>query len=168
MPVSVADSLDQLILGVSRNTSVIIKPIDGFKPDTAVRTELRKKIKDTQVKGVIMTTEMFDTLSDTTFEPPLNIGARYAIRDSNEIVYPINNHVGKDPRTSGRIIKIGPKDVINPNVLKYMVYNAGQYGFIHYGPKDPSVWYWRGDLAPYTYTADQVVNTFTGELKYLL
>jgi len=88
-------------------------------------------------------------------------------RDSNEMVACIPNHVKYDPRITGRVVKFGPKNTITPAVLYYLVHNAGKYGFLHYGPKDPAVWYWRADIQA-TYTADEVVNTFTGELKYLL
>ena len=166
MPVPVVDSFRALAAACNNDINVVIKPEDGFKPPTAIRTELRLRIKRLDVKSRILTNEEFDSLSPTVFEPPIT-GNVTANRNTNELVYTIPNYVGLDPRSSGRIVKIGPKKDIRPTTLHYLIYNAGKYGFVHYGPKDPTIWYWRGDINP-TYTPDEVVNMFTGELKYLM
>lgn len=119
-----------------------------------------------------------NTLPPTEFEPPIgpNLPAKRDI-SGNELVYSIPNYPQLDPRRTGRVIKIGPKAATSATLLRYLVQNAGKYGFIHYGPFDPLVWYWRGDKFPITdadgtqrnyYTSQECVNTFTGELSYLL
>lgn len=168
MPALVGRSFKELVADCLDSISVGLKPVDGYKPATAIRTELRKKIKRPSIRGKIMTTEEFDTLGADEFEPPLDVLTIRSNRNPEDIVYTIPNNANRDPRISGRIIKIGPKAQINPAVLHYLVYNAGNYGFIHYGPVDPTVWYWRGDLDPYVYSPEEVVYTFSGELSYLL
>lgn len=103
----------------------------------------------------------------TLFEPPIESAVYANVAPFNPI-YPIPNYPMYDPRRSGRIIKIGPTVAINPTVLSFLVQNAGVYGFIHYGPEDPTIWYWRGDLEPYTYTPAQTVTLYSTELSFLL
>lgn len=101
------------------------------------------------------------------FEPVIGPN-KVSNRSSSEILYSIPNYPQYDPRRSGRIIRIGPKTIINPTTIRFMVKNAGNFGFVHYGPYDPTVWYWRGDISPFTYTEQQVVSYMNTELVYYL
>ncbi len=101
------------------------------------------------------------------FEPVIGPN-RQSNRADNEILYSIPNYPLLDPRRSGRVIRIGPKTIINPTILKFMTDCAGRFGFLHYGPFDPTIWYWRGDKSPYIYTPQQTVNYLNSELSYLL
>lgn len=141
-------------------------------------------IVTTQSGSVYENIEAFiDSLPSNEFEPPLgpniqSIRSTISAYTPYELVYSIPNYTHVDPRRTGRIVRIGPRNVINPTLLKYLVDNAGKYGFMHYGPQDPAVWYWRADKLPITdpitgelreyYTSYEVVNSFTGELSYLL
>lgn len=124
-----------------------------------------------QLKGFI------SSLPAIEFEPPL--GEDYtSLRSTSEVVYSIPNYPDTDPRRSGRIIKIGPKASIHATTLKYLIQNAGKYGFVFYGPKDPSIWYWRGDKLPTQdptsgvvreyFTPYETAATFSNELIKLL
>lgn len=101
------------------------------------------------------------------FEPVIG-PSKLANRAPYDTLYSIPNLPQYDPRRSGRIIKVGPKALISPTVLKFMVMNAGLYGFLHYGPYDPTIWYYRGDIEPYSYKPEEVVSYLNSELSYLL
>lgn len=111
------------------------------------------------------------------FQPPLGPNMP-AMRDSNELVYSIPNYPKLDPRRTGRIVRIGPKAVVNPTLIQYLVNNAGRFGFVFYGPLDPTVWYWRGDKLPVQdsstgvlrnyFTPLETVTTFSSELIPIL
>ena len=173
MPIAVKDSFAVLTEALYADLGITIQPIDGYKSVYSIVRELTARIKYKD-RGKIY--QNFDalvselnSLPNTSFEPPLG-GDMVARRDvtGQELVNTIPGRLPGDPRLSGRIVQIGPKNIITPTLLYYLVHNAGQYGFVHYGPKDPTVWYWRGDIEPYSYNADEVVNTFSGELQYLL
>jgi hypothetical protein len=168
LPGPVKDSFVNLAGIVSKDLGFAIEPVEGYKSDTQVIEELKKRIKYPD-KLPSMDSAIINSLADDDFEPPLN-GSVIAMRSvtGNELVAPIPNRLGLDPRPTGRLIQFGPKNLINPTLLYYLVHNAGRYGFLHYGPKDPSVWYWRGDKDGGIYTPQQVVSTFTNELAYLL
>lgn len=101
------------------------------------------------------------------FEPIIGPN-KQSNRNSSEVLYSIPNYPSIDPRRTGRIIRIGPRTIINPTILRFMVMNAGNFGFVHYGPYDPTIWYWRGDIDPYYYTPEQVAGYMNSELSYLL
>lgn len=171
VPSAVKDSFEALAEKVYTNIGFVIEPMDGFKTKEQVIQELRGRIKNPD-KLKVNEDEYVEILAATSplsFEPPL-IGNTTALRDLNgqEEVFTIPNKIPGDPRLSGRIVQIGPKNLINPTLLYFLVQNAGSYGFLHYGPKDPSIWYWRGDKTPHTYTPQETVSTFTNELSYLL
>lgn len=168
MPTLVGRSFKDLSTLCMDSISVSLKPVDGYKPQTAVRTELRKRLKRLAYKSKIMTTEDFDLIPSNEFEPPLNVVSIRSNRNPEDMVYATPNLAQYDPRVTGRILKFGPKAIINPAVLHFLVHNAGKYGFLHYGPTDPTVWYWRGDLDPFVYKPEEVVYTFSGELSFLL
>ena len=168
LPVPVKDGFEALSFRINEVLGFSIQPADGFKSVPQVIGELRAQIKNpdlTQVKD----DSYVINLPPNEFEPPID-GNKQALRDptGQEVVYTIPNYPNVDPRTTGRIVQIGPKNIINPTLLYFLVHNAGSYGFLHYGPSDPSIWYWRGDLWPFTYTPNQVVTSFSNELAYLL
>lgn len=117
------------------------------------------------------------SLPSNEFEPPLGPDFT-SVRNINEIVYSIPNYPQVDPRRSGRIVRIGPKSQLNPTTIRHLVLNAGKYGFIFYGPLDPSIWYWRGDKLPFLdpitgqvrdyFTPFETAATFSLELVDLL
>lgn len=175
VPTPLYRSYSQLANNMYSTLNVNLKIVDGYKNTSQVLDELRSRIKDKQLTKSLRASGVSRlALSDPLkFEPPF--GESYkSLRDPSggELVYSIPNKPNVDPRLTGRIVVFGPKIDINPTVLYYLVHNAGEYGFLHYGPKDPCVWYWRGDIVSegslLKYTASQVVNTFTGELSYLL
>lgn len=170
LPTPVYRSFKRLQNAILNNTSQAITVVDGFKTEEEVVDELRARLivknkaqagRANEVRVLVNNPENFD--------PPLQENVK-ALRDptGQELVYSIPNLTSVDPRRSGRIIQIGPKTNINPTVLFFLVQNAGNYGFLHYGPKDPSIWYWRGDKDSGKYTPQQVVYSFSGELSYLL
>ncbi len=171
VPSQVKDSFTQLAESVYGNLGFVIEPMDGFQTKEQIIQQLRARIKNPDRLKVDDDeyVEILARTSPLSFEPPLT-GNTTALRDSSsqEVVFTIPNAVPGDPRVSGRIVQIGPKNLINPTLLYYLVQNAGSFGFIHYGPKDPSIWYWRGDKAPFVYTPTETVTTFTNELTYLL
>ncbi len=170
MPVAVKDSFALLTENVYSALGIAIEPVDGYKSENRIRRELRARLKNKTKPNITdQELDMMINQSPNDFEPPIG-GDIIAKRNisGQELVYTIPNRIPVDPRLTGRVVQIGPKNIINPTLLYYLIYNAGFYGFVHYGPKDPSVWYWRGDKEPFTYTAEQVVQTFTGELEYLL
>lgn len=121
--------------------------------------------------------DLIQNVPSIEFEPPLGQDFT-SMRSVNEIVYTIPNYPNLDPRRSGRIVRIGPKASIHATTLKYLLLNAGKYGFVFYGPKDPSVWYWRGDKLPLQdpvdgsirdfFTPYETAATFSPELVRLL
>lgn len=172
LAVPVRDAFIELANLVSTSIGIVIQPVDGFKSRPQIVNELKMRIKsyDPEKNPGLYTSDPYITsLSPDSFEPPL-AGNRFSERSAakNEIVATIPNYPNIDPRITGRIVKIGPKNLINPTLLYFLTHNAGKYGFVHYGPRDPSVWYWRGDKSPYIYTPEKTVTTFTRELEYLL
>lgn len=206
--VPVKESFTNLAEQVNLDLGFVITIDESYKYEWEIVDELRNRIKDPNLKKYNESgsfsvnyaknqTKMLDiatqesqsvfndiksfinTLPANEFEPPIGPNPP-SIRDNSglELVYSIPNYTYLDPRRTGRIVRIGPRTLINPTLLKYLVDNAGKYGFIHYGPLDPAVWYWRGDKLPildptsgesrYYYTKEEVVNSFTGELSYLL
>lgn len=171
MPIPVKNSFATLASELNAALGFTIEPIDCYKSKKQVIAELRNRIKNRNEERLSGDYDgsYVESLHPTSFEPPL-VGNQPALRDpnGNELVYTIPNKPIVDPRLTGRIVKIGPRNIINPTLLQYLVNNAGLYGFVHYGPRDPSIWYWRGDLTPYTYTPQQTVGLFSNELEYLL
>jgi len=152
--------------------------INNYATDKIKTVDLALQVSQSSADLYRNVLTYINTLPPTEFEPPIgpNLPAKRDI-SGNELVYSIPNYPQFDPRRSGRIVKIGPKSATNATLLKYLVQNAGKYGFLHYGPLDPLVWYWRGDKFPVLdadgtqrnyYTSQECVNTFTGELSYLL
>ena len=168
LPSAVKDSFALMAEDMYRNLGIALEPLDGFKPQVVIKKELLNRLKYPD-QGKVYSDAEIDAMDPLEFEPPL-VGNKAAKRDTtgNEQVYTIPNKLNLDPRITGRILKIGPKNIINPTTLYYLVHNAGTYGFLHYGPIDPTIWYWRGDKEPKVYTAQQVVSTFSDELSYLL
>ena len=169
LPALVKDGFALLAENIYRDLGTSIQPLDGYKTKYEILLEIANRIKypdRSKLNGSDLINYV-QNLSPLDFEPPLT-GNQFAGRDSTEILYTIPNKPDLDPRVTGRIVQIGPKNIINPTTLYYLVHNAGNYGFLHYGPKDPSIWYWRGDKDPKIYTAQQVVSTFSNELSYLL
>lgn len=168
LPGPVKDSFANLAALASEQLGLTIEPMDGYKSEAEVIQEIRARIKNAdQVKSL---DDVFvDALDDAEFEPPLKADT-VALRSvtGNEMVVTIPHKSNMDPRTTGRIVQIGPKSIVNPTLLYFLVHNAGRFGFVHYGPQDPTIWYWRGDKDAGVYTAEQVVSTFTDELAYLL
>ncbi len=126
------------------------------------KTSLLDLVKSPSAEAVSTYEQLKDFITNLPaieFEPPL--GADYpSMRSSSEVVYSIPNYPQVDPRRSGRIVKIGPKSVMHATTLKYLLLNAGKYGFVFYGPKDPSIWYWRGDKLPLQDPANGLVRDF--------
>lgn len=168
MPSSVKNSFQLLAEDMYLTIGVAIEPIECFKTGPQIARDLIKRIKKRDLSKRY-DEAILESMDPLEFEPPL-VGAKIALRDvsGQELVQPIPNKPSLDPRRSGRLVQIGPKNIINPTTLYYLVHNAGKYGFVHYGPLDPSIWYWRGDLNPGLYTPQEVVSMFTGELSYLL
>lgn len=168
VPSPVKSSFADLAVLVKDTLGFSLEPVDGYRTEEEILNELKARVKNTET-AKLDNDDWVKNLPPEQFEPPLT-NNQIALRDihGQEIVASIPNYPSIDPRTTGRIIQFGPKNLINPTLLHFLIYNAGNYGFIHYGPKDPSIWYWRGDKSPYTYTAQQVVSTFTSELSYLL
>lgn len=172
LAVPVKDSFVELASLAYNSIGINIEPVDGYKSRPQIVNQLRAIVKviDPDADVAKYKSDPYIVgLSADSFEPPLT-GNRIAERSAmnSEIVATIPNYPNIDPRSTGRIIKIGPKNLINPTLLQFLTYNAGKYGFIHYGPRDPSVWYWRGDKPPYVYSPEKTVTTFTRELEYLL
>jgi len=168
LPIPVKNSFAELAAVVDANIGFAIEPAEGYRTKQEVIAELRSLVKYPD-RILIDGDDYVLGLQPTDFDPPIAKNT-IALRDvsGQEIVGSIPNYPNVDPRVTGRIIKFGPRNLINPTLLYFLVHNAGKYGFLHYGPKDPSIWYWRGDKAPHTYTALEVVTTFTNELSYLL
>lgn len=168
LPAPVKDSFAAMQEHLFRELGITIEPLEGFKPKQVVTRELARRIKYPDLAKIYDETAI-ESIDPLAFEPPL-VGNKQSLRDpsNQELVYTIPNYPSRDPRVTGRIVQIGPKSVIHPTTLYYLVHNAGDYGFVHYGPTDPSIWYWRGDKQPGRYTPQQVVSTFTNELSYLL
>lgn len=168
LPAAVKDSFAILQENIFTELGIAIEPVDGFKPKQVIARELARRLKYRDLAKINNETTI-ESYSPLDFEPPL-VGNKPSMRDvsNQEQVWTIPNMPSRDPRVTGRIIQIGPKNIINPTTLYYLVHNAGDYGFLHYGPIDPSIWYWRGDKDSGRYTAQQVVSTFTNELAYLL
>lgn len=165
LPSEVKNSFSLLQEDIYLNLGIAIEPVDGFKSKPEILYELALRVK--YLDTTRLSESYITNLDPLEFEPPLT-GNKFAKRDNTEQIYTIPNKPNVDPRLTGRIVQIGPKNIINPTTLYYMVYNAGNYGFVHYGPTDPSVWYWRGDKEPKIYTPLEVVSTFSDELRYLL
>jgi len=71
------------------------------------------------------------TLPQDSFDPPLYIKYRSPIAEF--MVHPYPNHTGLDPRQTGNLVVIGPKDAIKPDILNWIYNNSIFYGFIPYG-----------------------------------
>tara|TARA_R110000868_G_scaffold92791_9_gene257399 strand:+ start:5311 stop:5856 length:546 start_codon:yes stop_codon:yes gene_type:complete len=168
VPSAVKNSFADLAVLVRDTLGFTIEPVDGYRTEKEILNELKARVKDRE-SSKLENNDWIKNLPPDRFEPPLT-GNQIALRDvhGQEIVATIPNYPNIDPRTTGRIIQFGPKNLINPTLLHFLVHNAGNYGFVHYGPRDPSIWYWRGDKEPYTYNAQETVSLFTSELSYLL
>jgi len=182
----VKNSFAALALEIYENLGLSITVLESYKYEWEILDELRGKIKNPEIRR--STTLINNTVTDKTkleelvqipnaaavqtystllsfienlppeeFEPPIgpNITSQ---RNSAELVYSIPNYPKLDPRRTGRIVRIGPKALINATLLQYLIQNAGRFGFVFYGPIDPSIWYWRGDKLP-------VVDPFSGRLN---
>lgn len=211
---AVSEDFIRLANAIYSDMGITLTVVDSYKYEWEIVDELRKKIKNTEVRDSLSqlsyATESLVTnlatdksslldlvktptqdavntyeqlkdfvlnLPSIEFEPPL--GQDYtSLRNTNETVYSIPNYPNIDPRRSGRIVQIGPKSSIHATTLKYLLLNAGKYGFVFYGPKDPTVWYWRGDRLPMQdpisglirdfFTPYETAATFSPELINLL
>lgn len=143
--------------------------------DKASMMELVKSSSPASVATYDSLVNYLEDLAPEEYQPPIEVG-KFSLRDSNELIYSIPNYPKLDPRRTGRIVRIGPKSIINGTLLKYLLVNAGRFGFVFYGPTDPSVWYWRGDKLPIVdvdgkvrnyFTPYETSNTFSPELNKL-
>lgn len=152
--------------------------VESIKSEYEITLELVERYKykrDLKIQSIesesderYLATKLIIESSDiTAFEPPIERPV-YANAPPYDPLYPIPNYPQYDPRRTGRIVRIGPSAIVNPTILSFMVQNAGRYGFIHYGPLDPTIWYWRGDKSPFKYTPAQSVSYYSSELSYLL
>lgn len=65
------------------------------------------------------------------FDPPLYKEYKSSQEEFN--VYPFPNYAGFDPRQTGKLVVIGPKANIKPDILTWIYNNSILYGFIPYG-----------------------------------
>ena len=146
-----------------------MQPMDGVRTRQQITDELRTRLKyvdPTTEPGRYFSDPFINGLAYDKFEPPIENSKQNPT--NTETVIPVPNYPRYDPRSTGRIVKLGPKTIINPTLLHFLIHNAGKYGFVHYGPLDPSIWYWRADKTPYQYGPNEVVGWFSNELQYLL
>ncbi len=181
MHINVRKSFDMLNTHMSNRLGLQIEIVECIKTEYEIINELisiykyknRLPVQTLEsdsdvgyeaVKNFIINSDASD------FEPPLirEGGSKLANRAPYEPLYTIPNYPSVDPRRTGRVLRIGPRAQINPTILNFLVHNAGDYGFLHYGPYDPTIWYYRGDIAPYVYKPKEVVSYLNSELSFLL
>ena len=79
-------------------------------------------------------------LKRSEFDPPLYTEYKSPEEDFN--VFPFPNYVGFDPRQTGKLIVLGPKENIKPDILAWIYNNSIFYGFIPYGnPQTQGLFY---------------------------
>jgi len=76
-------------------------------------------------------TKYLGTLKRGDFDPPLYNEFRSSQEEFN--VFPFPNWEGFDPRQTGNLVVIGPKQNIKPDILDWIYNNSILYGFLPYG-----------------------------------
>lgn len=150
----VADSFNNMVSALERDRGVVLNLEQGYLSEYEIVDELRKLVKfKTNVQypeliplldpkkpmsDILKDADQYqklrtyvDNLNAIDFEPPLK--PNYTSASNVETVcFP--NKTTIDPRRSGKLIKIGPIDLVkSPEIFKWLLNNSFLYGFVLYG-----------------------------------
>lgn len=148
---------DFMIAALSKDKGVTLKISQGYKSVYDVADELRGLVKDKTVSPPshiiplldtkktmkeILESSLYDSgsaptlkqyltdLDDASFEPPIK---PIYTSIENTTVFPFPNKMDKDPRRTGKLYVVEPKEVFNSiEVQKWLINNSILYGFLLY------------------------------------